>query len=60
VGVFENRQAVTAAKFITKRSLFIILLGVIRPLELKPNSEQKDEDLSVAPPYWQTECCMPF
>jgi len=39
VAVFENRQPVTAAKFITKSSLFILLLGVIRRLELKPNSE---------------------
>jgi hypothetical protein len=38
VAVFENRQPVTAAKFINKRSLFILLLGVIRRLELKPNS----------------------
>jgi hypothetical protein len=33
VAVFENRQTVTAAKFITKSSLFILLLGVIRRLE---------------------------
>ncbi len=32
VAVFENRQPVTAAKFITKSSLFILLLGVIRRL----------------------------
>ena len=30
VAVFENRQPVTAAKFINKNSLFILLLGVIR------------------------------
>ena len=29
VAVFENRQPVTAAKFIIKSSLFILLLGVI-------------------------------
>jgi len=57
VAVFENRQPVTAAKFINKSSLFILLLGVIRPLELKPNSEQKAEKIFVAPPYCQTECC---
>jgi hypothetical protein len=57
VAVFENRQPVTAAKFITKSSLFILLLGVIRRLELKPNSEQKVENLFVAPPYCQTACC---
>ena len=41
VAVFENRQPVTEAKFITKSSLFILLLGFIRRLELKLNSEQK-------------------
>ena len=38
---FENRQPVTAAKFITKSSLFILLLKVIRLLEIMLNSEQK-------------------
>jgi hypothetical protein len=33
--VFENRQPLTAAKFITKTSLFILVLGVIRLLKLK-------------------------
>ena len=56
VAVFENRQPVTAAKFINKNSLFILLLGVIRRLELKPNSEQKVENIFVAPPYCQTAC----
>jgi len=41
VAVFENRLPVTAAKFITKSSLFILLPGVIRRLELKPISEEK-------------------
>ena len=36
---FENRQPVTAAKFINKSSLLILLPGFIRGLELKPNSE---------------------
>jgi hypothetical protein len=54
VAVFENRQPVTAAKFITKSSLFILLLGFIRRLEPKPNSEQKVENIFVAPPYCQT------
>jgi hypothetical protein len=54
VAAFENRQPVTAAKFINKSSLFILLLGVIRRLELKPISEQKDEHIFVAPPYCQT------
>jgi hypothetical protein len=57
VAVFENRQPVTAAKFITKSSLFILLPGVIRWLELKPISEQKAEHIFVAPPYCQTACC---
>jgi hypothetical protein len=56
VAVFENRQPVIAAKFITKSSLFILLLGFIRRLELKPNSEQKAEHIFVAPPYCQTAC----
>jgi hypothetical protein len=56
VAVFENRQPVTAAKFINKGSLFILLPGVIRRLEPKPNSEQKDEDIFVTPPYCQTAC----
>jgi len=56
VAVFENRQPVTAAKFINKGSLFILLPGVIRRLELKPISEQKAENIFVAPPYCQTEC----
>ena len=50
VAVFENRQPVTAAKFINKSSLFILLLGFIRRLELKPISEQKVENIFVAPP----------
>jgi len=41
VAVFENRQPATAVKFITKSSLFILLLGVIRRLKLKLNSEKK-------------------
>jgi len=56
VAVFENRQPITAAKFIIKSSLFILLLGVIRRLEMKPNSEQKAEHIFVAPPYCQTAC----
>jgi len=30
VAVFESRQPITAAKFIIKSSLFILLLGVVR------------------------------
>jgi hypothetical protein len=56
VAVFENRQSVTAAKFINKSSLFIQLLGVIRRLKLKPISEMKVEHIFVAPPYCQTAC----
>jgi hypothetical protein len=58
VAAIKNRQPLTAAKFITKSSLFILLLGVVRRLELKPNSEQKVENIFVAPPYCQTECCL--
>jgi len=58
VAVFENRQPVTAAKFINKSSLFIQMLGVIRRLELKLINEQKVENIFVAPPYCQTACCM--
>jgi len=54
VAVFENRQLVTSAKFINKSSLFILLPGFIRQLELKPNSEQKAENIFVAPPYCQS------
>jgi hypothetical protein len=57
VAVFENRQPETGAKFINKCSLFILLLGVIRRLELKLNSEQKVENIFVAQPYCQTACC---
>jgi len=39
VAAFEDRQPVTAAKFINKSSLFILLLNVIRRLELKSISE---------------------
>jgi hypothetical protein len=49
VAVFENRQSVTAAKFITKSSLFILLVSVIRRLEPKLNSEQKAENKFSAP-----------
>jgi uncharacterized cupin superfamily protein len=40
VAGFENRQPVTAAKFINKSSLFILLLGVMRRLEPKLSSEK--------------------
>ncbi len=55
MAAFENRQPVTEAKFINKSSLFILLPGVIRRLELKPISEQKVENIFVAPPYCQTD-----
>ena len=41
VVVFENRQPVTAAKFINKSSLFILLLGVIRHAETKAQKRTK-------------------
>jgi hypothetical protein len=59
VAVLENRQPVTDAKFITKSSLLILLPRVIRRLELKPISEQKAENIFVAPPYSQTACVRP-
>jgi hypothetical protein len=59
VAVFENRQPVTAAKFINKCSLFILLLAVIRRLELKLISEQEADNIFVAPPYCQTACWLP-
>jgi hypothetical protein len=55
MAAFENRQSVTADKFI-KGLLFILLLGVIRWVELKPISKQKVENIFVAPPYCQTAC----
>ena len=48
MAVFENRQPATAAKIITKSSLFILMLGVIRRLELKLITEQKVEYIFVA------------
>ena len=49
VVVFENCQPVTAAKFITKSSLFILLLGFIHRLELRLISEQKLENTFPSP-----------
>jgi len=49
VAVFENRQPVTAAKFVNKSLLLVLLPGVISRLELKSNSEQKAEHIFVAP-----------
>jgi hypothetical protein len=60
VAVFENRQPVTAAKLVQNCSWFILLLSFILLPELKPISEQKVENLFVAPPYCQTACCRPF
>jgi len=57
VAVFENRQTVTAAKFINKSSLLFQLPGVISRLELKLISKQKVENIFDAPPYCQTACC---
>jgi hypothetical protein len=63
VAVFKNCQPVTAAEFITKCSLFVLLVSVIHRLELKSNSEQKVENIFVAPLYCQTACwlllCLP-
>ena len=60
MAAFENRQPATEAKLINKSSLFIILLGFIRQLELKLVSEQIAEKIFVAQPYCQTACCVPF
>jgi len=57
VAVFKNRQPVTDTKFINKSSLFVLLPSLILLLELKPISEQKVENIFVAPPYCQTEWC---
>jgi hypothetical protein len=59
VVAFENRQTVTAAKFIYKCSLFIQLPGVTRQPKLKPINEPIAENIFVAPPYCQTACCTP-
>jgi len=62
VAVSENRQPVTAAKFITKTLLFILLPGVSRRLEPKLIGE-KVENTFVAPPYCQTAfyvSCIPL
>jgi hypothetical protein len=56
VAAFEIRQPVTAAKFITKSSLFIAWL--YPSAGLKPNGEQKVEHIIVTPPYSQTACCL--
>ena len=56
VAAYENRQPVTIDKFINKSSLFILLLGVIRRLELKQINEQKTRTYSVTPPYCQAAC----
>ena len=53
--VFENCLPVTAAKLINKCSLFILSLGVILRLELKPIGEQKVEKTFLAPLYAQAE-----
>jgi len=55
VAELEDRQAVTAAKFINKSSLFILWLDVICRLELKANSEQKVENILVAQPYCEPD-----
>jgi len=57
VAVFENRQPVTAAKFINKSSLFILLPGIIRLLEQKPIREQKAGNIFLGSQYYQTACC---
>ena len=41
VAAFESRQPVTAYKFLNKSSLFIVLLGIIRRLELSRLANNK-------------------
>jgi hypothetical protein len=53
---FRDSSARTAAKYIIKSSLFILLFGVILQPGLKPKSEQKAENMFVAPPYSQAAC----
>src|SRR5688572_17018040 len=61
VAIFENRQPVTSAKFIIKTSLFILLPGVIRRLELKAISEQKkSENIFVARHLAKPILCLQF
>ena len=45
VAAFENRQFLTAAKFITNSLLFILLHDFIRGLELMLNNKQKVENI---------------
>jgi hypothetical protein len=56
VGTQRTFQSCIPTMAPNKSSLFILLLGVIRRLELKPISEQKVENIYVAPPYCQTAC----
>jgi len=60
VAAFENRQFVTAAKFINKSSLLFCCSALFVKLEPKPISEQKVENKFVAPPYCQTACWWQF
>jgi hypothetical protein len=50
VAVYENRQPVTAVKFINKSSLFIVFLSIIRLPKLKVGSEQETGKTFVALP----------
>lgn len=52
----ENRQTVVVTKFINKSLLLILLLGTIRRLGLMSISEQKAENIFVAPQNCQTAC----
>ena len=59
VAAFENRQPVTAAKYINKSSLLILLPGVIRRLELEPISDPPWRmSIYSSPPYCQTASCV--
>ncbi len=61
VAVFEKRQPVTEAKFINKSSLFILLLGVILRLELKPIRQTKSRGFVRRPAIAKPPIlCSPF
>jgi hypothetical protein len=60
VAVFENRQPEPKLGKVTKVDDTFYSSSVFRRLELKPISEQKVENIFVAPPYCQTACWLLF
>ena len=57
---FEKRSPGTAADWKTNVQDKLQKFSVIRRPELKPISEQKAENIFVAPLYSQTACCVPY